>query len=75
MRSIILALVSAGSLTVAALTPAFATGACGSYPDLRNCPVYGVYDNPNSYQQSPYQFPSKCIRHARNINASYRHHG
>jgi hypothetical protein len=68
MRNIILIFVSAGSLTLGVLSPAFATGACAGYPDLRNCPIYGVYENPNSQHLS-----SKPVRHARSV--AYRQHG
>jgi hypothetical protein len=80
MRSTILALVSAGSITLIGLTPAFATGACAGYPDLRNCPIYGVYENSNSYEQpnayqpeSSYQRPYRTMRHARYHGGYYRH--
>ena len=73
MRNTILALVSAGSLTLIGVAPAFATGACAGYPDLRNCPIYGVYDNPNAYEQSnSYQQPYRT-RHARYNGGYYRH--
>jgi hypothetical protein len=80
MRYTILALVSAGSLTLIGVAPAFATGACAGYPDLRNCPIYGVYDNSNAYEQSnsyqlenSYQQPYRTTRHARYNGGYYRH--
>jgi hypothetical protein len=68
MRNTILTLVSAGSLTLTVLTPALATGVCADYPDLRNCPIYGISENSPSLQ-----LPSKHIRHARSVG--YHHHG
>ena len=68
MRNTILTLMSAGSLTLTILTPALATGVCASYPDLRNCPIPGVYENSNSHQLS-----SRPIRHVTSVG--YHHHG
>ena len=82
MRNTILALASAGSLTVIGVVPAFATGACAGYPDLRNCPIYGVYDNSNSYEEqssypleNSYQQPYRTTRHARYYGGGYYRHG
>jgi len=68
MRNTILTLISAGSLTLAVLTPAFATGVCAGYPDLRNCPIYGISEDSTSLQP-----PAKHMGHARSVG--YHHHG
>jgi hypothetical protein len=62
MRNTILALAAAGSLTLAALTPALAVGLiCSDSHNLDRCPISGVYGNPTP--ASSYHAPHWQIRH------------
>jgi hypothetical protein len=82
MRNTTLILGTVASLTFATLTPALATGACSNYPNLDNCPVYGVYDNPtihgSSYQRvygASYQVAPERAQQTRHHHGGYYHHG
>ena len=69
MRNTILTLVAAGSLTLGALTPAFAVGLeCTDYPTLDRCPLYG---GNATARASAYQL-SRPARHAQNYHG-YRY--
>ena len=79
MRNTILVLGTVTSLTFA--TPALATGVCSDFPNLDNCPIYGVYGTPTTrgptYQMrgESYQVPPAHTRHARSYHSGYRYHG
>ena len=74
MRNTVLALVAAGSITFAALSPALAVGiTCPDYPNMERCPIDGVYGNPTP--RPSYQAPRMQIRHAQGHHDRYRFNG
>jgi hypothetical protein len=73
MRNIILAVVAAGSLTFAALTPALAVGlTCSDYPNLDRCPLYGSSPKPPA---SSYRVPPRPSRHSHSHHGHYLYNG
>ena len=74
-RNTILALVTAGLLTVVAFTPALPVGqGCSNYPSPNRCPISAVY----GYSTPPatsYQAPPRHINHTQTYHGRHLNHG